>query len=128
MKTLLFVSLTLAMSSAFAANDSITVCNPSNKAQSLSVSIKGNKMSLTNTDGKTVEKQEVTLDKTVEVSLEDLRDIAGKNNLPVNLESGTAYIGGQEAFVIANDSKGVKYLIQVVGPYSQVMGNSDSCK
>ncbi|MNL74049.1 hypothetical protein D3C87_1996090 [compost metagenome] len=64
----------------------------------------------------------------MELTLQDLRKVATANNLDVNLEAGTAYQVAEGAYAIANDAKGVKYLVLILGPMLQILGNSDSCK
>lgn len=129
MKMMIVLSALLGANMAFAGNDSIKICNPKNPTQqTVEISVVGKEMKMVSTDGAKVETQTLPVRQTLEATPEDLRVVASQSKLQAILVSGTAYALADDAILIATDSKDVKYAFQVLGPYTQLMGSSASCK
>lgn len=129
MKFLAALVLAAFSSGAFAQDNSIKICNPQNKSEYYQMTIKGKEAIEKVKDSSSLKTQKFVVNKTMNASLEDLRNMESRNNMNVRLVSGVAYdLGGQDFIVIAKDTNNVKYLFHILGPYTQLVGDSSSCR
>ena len=137
MKYITFVMALLIAGSASAISarkaktvdlQSITICNPANKADRISVLVKDGQLTFSNITAGIENSQTSKIKNTIPATIQELRDIASNAKLQVNLEQGVAYQVADYGLLIAVDSQGVKHLFQLFGPYSQILSNETSCK
>ncbi|WP_408096881.1 hypothetical protein ACJVC5_17730 [Peredibacter sp. HCB2-198] len=114
---------------AFAQDNYIKICNPQNKSEYYQLTIKGKEAVEKVKDSSSIKTQKFEVRKTLEATLEDLRNMETANRMNVRLIKGVAYdLGGQDFILIAKGTNNLKYLFHILGPYTQLVGDSSSCR
>lgn len=129
MKLKIAMTTILLASSAHATNQNIKICNTKNPSQSLQIIIDGQSIKTIDSNGSQSKPKTATIKKEMQASQQDLDNIASSNGMTVKLVEGTAYLtDDDDVILIVKDNAGVKYLVQMMGPNTKVLGSSSSCK
>jgi hypothetical protein len=130
---LIFAFLVVFSQAAFGA-ESIRICNPLDKKESLTLTV--DKLKLTRTEtvktdsGYETKNTEAFVLKILSMGEAELYDFEQKIPELPKIVKGTAYFvkEGNIFFVIAHDAEGEKYLFQAQGGWKVLFGSTHSCK